>query len=120
MHMHAVLLVSWLCMLWKRRLLKNKVKLVCTQMGYVLLFLVVILISTLLWLLTKYESDFPYSLAVSYALQTFFFMLFGVYILMSLSSQQRRVTTKAQVFATNRHTNRSDSTNKQLNPYCKR
>ncbi len=97
----TVLLVSWLCMLWKRGLLKNKVKLVCTQMGYVLLFLVVLLIGILLWLLTYIH----YGLAVTYAIQTFLSISFGVYILMSLSSQQRRVTTKAQVFATNRHTN---------------
>ena len=35
----TVLLVLWCCMLWKRRLLKNKLKFVCTQMGHILLVL---------------------------------------------------------------------------------
>ncbi len=38
-------------------------------------------------------------------MQTFPPVSFGVYILMSLPSQQRKVTSKAQVPATNRHTN---------------
>ncbi len=33
----TVLLVSWCCMLWKRRLLKNKVKFVCTEMGHIII-----------------------------------------------------------------------------------
>ncbi len=97
----TVLLMLWCCMLWKRRLLKNKVKFVCTQMGHILLVLVVLLIGSILLL----PSNYSYGLAVSSVMRTFIPVSFGVYILMSIPSLQRKVTTKAQVPATNRHTN---------------
>ena len=103
----TVLLVLWFYVLWKRRLLKNKVIFVCTQMGHILLVLVVCLIGNILLLLFFVSSsyDYDYGLAVTSVMQIFPPISFGVYILMSIPSLQRRVTTKAQVFATNRHTN---------------
>ena len=92
----VLLMVLWFGMLWKRRLLKSKV---CTQMGHILLVLVVFLIGNILLLSTSYN----YGLVVTYVMQTFPPVSFGVYILMSLPNLQRKVTTKA--FATNRHTN---------------
>ncbi len=97
----TVLLVLWCCILWKRRLLKNKVKFVCTQVGHILLVLVVLLIGNILLLQPSKYSD--YSLAVASVMQIFLPLSFGVYILISIPSLQRKVTTKA--FATNRHTN---------------
>ncbi len=97
----TVILVLWFCMLWKRRLLKNKVKFVCTQIGHILFILVVFIIWNILYL----KLDFEYSLLVVSVIRTFAPVSFGVYILISLSSLRRRVTTKAQVPATNRHTN---------------
>ncbi len=97
-----VLLVIWFCMLWKRKLLKSKVKFVCTQMGHILLVLVVFFI----WNLIFFGSPFfPYNIIVVSAIRTLGPVSFGVYILMSLPSQQRKVTTKSQVPVTNRHTN---------------
>ena len=106
----TVLLVLWFCMLWKRRLLKNKVKFVCTQMGCTLLVLVVLLIGNILLLplllLSRHTPDYDhFGVAVTYAMQTFLPVCFGVYFIISLPNQQRKVTTKAQVPATNRHTN---------------
>ncbi len=98
-----VLLVLWLCMLWKRRLLKSKAKFVCTQMGHILFFLAVLFTFNLLALCQLFP--FHYINTILDVMQIFPPVSFGVYILMSISSQQRRVTTKAQVPATNRHTN---------------
>ena len=89
----TVLLGLWCCMLWKRRLLKNKVKFVCTQIGHILLILVVFITWNIL------KLDFEYSLVV---IRTFAPVSFDVYILISLQNMQN---TKAQVPATNRHTN---------------
>ncbi len=96
-----VLLMLWFCMLWKTRLLKNKVKFVCTEMGQILLVLVVLLIGSILLL----PSNYSYGLAVTSVMRIFLPVSFGVYILMSIPSLQKKVTTKAQVPATNRHTN---------------
>ncbi len=95
-----VLLVLWFGMLWKRRLLKSKVKFVCTQMGHILFILVVFLIGNILYSI----SDFGYSIVVASVMRPFSPVSFGVYILISLPSLQRKVPTKAQVPATNRHT----------------
>ena len=97
-----VMLVVWFGMLWKRRLLKSKVKFVCTQMGHILLVLVVFLIGNIL-LLPIYTYNYAYGLVVTSVMRTFLPVSFGVYILMSIPNLQRKVTTKA--FATNRHTN---------------
>ncbi len=105
-----VMLVVWFGMLWKRRLLKSKVKFVCTQMGHILLVLVVFLIGNIL-LLPSYYNKYYYSpvrnLVTDSVRQTFLPVSFGVYILMSIPNLQRKrkVPTKSQVPATNRHTN---------------
>ena len=52
----TVLLVFWFGILWKRRLLKNKVKFVCTEMGHILLVLVVGLIGNIFWFLILLPS----------------------------------------------------------------
>ena len=87
----TMLLVLWFCMLWKRGLLKNKLKFVCTQMGHILLVLVVLLIGNILLLVPS--SD--YFFEVKSVMQTFLPVSFGVYILMSIPSLKRRVATKA-------------------------
>ncbi len=98
-----VLLVLWFCMLWKLKLLKSKAKFVCIQMGHILFVLAVFFIFNLL---TVYKLfPFHYINTILAAIQIFPPVSFGVYILISLSSLQRRVPTKAQVPATNRHTN---------------
>ncbi len=97
----TVLLVLWCCMLWKRRLLKNKLKFVCTQMGHILLVLVVLLIGSIL-LLPLYYS---YGIVVASVMRTFPPVSFGLYFIISLPNLQKKATTKTQVFATNRHTN---------------
>ncbi len=96
-----VLVVIWFCMLIKRKLLKSKAKFVCTQISHILIVLVVLLIgnTSYIWL------DNDYALVVFSALRAVAPVSFGVYFLMSLPNLQRKVTTKAQVFATNRHTN---------------
>ncbi len=96
-----ILLVLWFCILWKRRLLNSKVKFVCTQMGHILFVLVVFLT----WNTICLYSAFEYNNVVIAVIRTFAPVSFGVYILMSLPNLQRKVPTKAQVFATNRHTN---------------
>ncbi len=96
-----VLLVLWFCILWKRNLLNSKVKFVCTQMGHILFVLVVFFIWNIIYL----SSSFPFSIIVVSVIRTFSPISFGVYILISLPSLQRKVPTKAQVPATNRHTN---------------
>ena len=93
----TVLLVLWCCMLWKKRLLKNKLKFVCTQMGHILLVLVVLLIGSILLL----PSIYSYGFEVTSVMRTFLPVSFGVYILISLPSLQRKVATRAF----NRHTN---------------
>ena len=96
-----VLLVVWFCMLIKKKLLKSKAKFVCTQISHILIVLVVLLIGNA----SYFYSDYDYSLVVLSALRAIAPVSFGVYILISIPSLQRRVTTKAEVFATNRHTN---------------
>ena len=96
-----VLLVSWFGMLWKRRFLRNKVKFVCTQMGHIFFVLVVILTWNIIYL----YSEFKYLLVIISVIRTFSPVSFGVYIFMSLPNLQRNLTTKAQVRATNHHTN---------------
>ena len=100
----TVLLVSWCCMLWKRRLLKNKVKFVCTEMGHILLVLVVDLIGNILLLLLLVPLSYDYNIVVS-VIRTFPPVSFGIYIIVNIRSLRKKVTTKAQVPATNRHTN---------------
>ena len=95
-----VFLVVWFCMLIKIKLLKNRAKFVCTQISHILIMLVVLLIGN-----TTYFYDFDDSLFVFFTLRTFATVSFSVYFLISIPSLQRRVTTKAQVPATNRHTN---------------
>ena len=95
-----VLLVVWFCMLIKRKLLKNKAKFMCTQMGHILIVLVVLLIGN-----TAFFYNLDDSFFVFFALRTFATVSFSVYFLVSLPDLQRRVTTKAQVPATNCHTN---------------
>ena len=98
-----VFLVVWFCMLIKRKLLKNKAKFVCTQISHILIVLVVLLIGNT----TYFYSDYVhFSLVIFSVLRTIAPVSFGVYVLISLPHLQRRkVTTKAQVFAVNRHTN---------------
>ncbi len=98
-----VMLVIWFGMLWKRRLLKSKVKFVCTQIGHILLVLVVYLIGNIL-LLTTY-NDYAYGLVVTVVMRTFIPVSFGVYILMSIRNLRSKVTTQGQVPVTNRNTN---------------
>ncbi len=95
--MYIVMLVLWFGMLWNRRLLKCKAKFVCTQMGHILIVLVVLLITNTTFLCS------PFYFTVLCTLPTVAAVSFGVYI--RLPSLQRKVTKKAQVFATNRHTN---------------
>ncbi len=98
-----VLLVLWFGMLWKRRLLKSKVKFVCTQMGHILLVLVVFLIGNILLLPTSLTyHNYGIVTVVTAVMRTFPPVSFSVYILMSIRNLQ---TSKAQVPATNRHTN---------------
>ncbi len=96
-----VLLVVWFGMLWKRKLLKNKLKFVCTQMGHIFFVLVVFLIWNVICLFAIIDHD---TVAHS-ALRAIAPISFGVYFIMSLPSLQRKVTTKAQVPVTNHHTN---------------
>ncbi len=97
-----VLLVIWFCMLVKKKWLKNKAKFVCTQMGHTLIILVVLLIGNT----ACFYPENDYYLVVFSAIRIIAPISFGVYILISIPSLQRRVTTaKAKVFATNRHTN---------------
>ncbi len=97
-----VLLVLWGYRLWKINLLKSKVKFVCTQMGHILFILVIYIIWNLIYLF----SFFPYSGIVLSVIRTFAPVSFGVYIVMSIPKLPKKVTTaKAQVPATNRHTN---------------
>ncbi len=84
----TVLLVFWFCMLWKRRLLKNKVKFVCTEMGYILLVLVVGLIGNILLLLLLVPSSYDYNIVTS-VMQTFPLVSFGVYIIISIRSLRK-------------------------------
>ena len=96
-----VLLMVWFCMLIKRKLLKNKAKFVCTQISHILIVLVVLLIGNTAF----FYPPNHYYLAIFSALHAIAPLSFGVYILISIPNLQRRVTTKAQVPATNRHTN---------------
>ncbi len=93
----TVLLVVWFGMLWKRRLLRNKVKFVCTQMGHTFFVLVVILTWNTIYLFLEFE----YIVVVTSIVRTFSPVSFGVYIFMSIPHLQRKVPTTA----TNRHTN---------------
>ena len=96
-----VLLVVWFGMLWKRGLLNSKVKFVCTQMGHVLFVLVIFL----MWNITKFLSTLKHEVVVLSVIRTFSPVSFGVYILMSLPKLKKKANRKAQVPATNRHTN---------------
>ncbi len=96
-----VLLLVWVYRLWKRKLLKSKAKFVCTLIIHTLLILVVFLIGNIIFLFSNFENAF----VVYFALRTVAPVSFGVYVLVSLPHLQRKVTRKAQVFATNRHTN---------------
>ncbi len=69
---------------------------VCTQIGHILLILVVFITWNIL------KSDFEYSLVV---IRKFAPVSFDVYVLISLQNIRKKVPTKAQVPATNRHTN---------------
>ena len=71
-------------------------------MGHILIVLVVLLIVNTAYFYSNYVN---FSLAVFTAVRTIAPVSFGVYILISLPNLQRKTTTKAQVFATNRHTN---------------
>ena len=87
-----VLLMVWFCVLKNRRLLKSKV---CTQISHILIVLVVLLIYNI-----TYFYD---ALLVVFALRTVAIVFLCVYIIVSLSNL--RINKKAQVPATNRHTN---------------
>ncbi len=52
-----VLLVLWFYMLWKRKLLKSKVKFVCTQMGHIFIVLAVFFIFNLLVLIIQNTNN---------------------------------------------------------------
>ena len=93
-----VVLVVWVSKLWKRRLLRSKAKFVLTQIGHIFFLLFVFLIGNIAFVASGYDC----SLVVVFAIQTVAPVSFGVYILISL---RKKVTTKAQVPATNRHTN---------------
>ncbi len=94
-----LLLVVWVCMLWKRRLLRSKVTFVCTQISHILIILVVFLIGNILFV---FSESFDYGHVVVFAIRTVVPVSFDVYILISLQNMQN---TKAQVPATNCHTN---------------
>ncbi len=81
-----VLLVLWFCILWKRKLLKSKAKFVCTQIGHILIVLVVLLIGNTTYFTTYFFSYFflHYYLIVLFAIRTVVTVSFSVYILMSL------------------------------------
>ena len=96
-----VLVVLWAYELWKRNLLKSKVKFVCTQMGHVLFVLVVFLTGNIIFLFSNFEN----ALVVFFAIRTVAPVSFGLYYLMILPNLRKKVTTKSQVPATNRHTN---------------
>ena len=98
-----VLLMVWFGILIKRKLLKNKAKFVCTQISHILIVLVVLLIGNAAYFYSHFY--FNDAFLVEFAMQIVAIVSFGVYILISIPSLQRRVTTKAQVPATNRHTN---------------
>ncbi len=66
-------------------------------MGHILLVLVVLLIGSILLL----PSIYSYGFEVTSVMRTFLPVSFGVYILISLPSLQRKVATRAF----NRHTN---------------
>ncbi len=100
-----VLLVLWFGMLWKRRLLKSKMKFVCTQMGHIILVLVVLLVGNILLLPASLITYHKYGLVVTFIMQTFPPVSFSVYILMSIRNLRIKVTSKALVPVTNRHTN---------------
>ncbi len=101
-----VMLVVWFRMLWKIRLLKSKVKFVCTHIGHILFVLVVYLIGNILLLLPLLPIyNYNYGLEVTPVMQTFPPVSFSVYILMSLPNLRSKVTSKAQVPVTNLHTN---------------
>ena len=93
-----VMLVVWVHKLWKRRLLRSKAKFVLTQIGHMIFLLVIFLIGNIAFLF----SGHCFGLVVVFAIRTVALVSFGVYILISL---RKKVTTKAQVPATNRHTN---------------
>ncbi len=99
-----VLVVDWVCKLWKRKLLKSKVKFVCTQMGHILLVLVVLLIRNIIFSFSLIII-MNYYLLVFSLIQTVVPVSFGVYLLIILPSLQRKTTTKALVPVTNLHTN---------------
>ncbi len=100
-----VLLVLWFGMLWKRRLLKSKVKFVCTQMGHILLVLVVFLIGNILLLPYYNQYSLVKNEVTNSIMRTFPPVSFGVYILMIIRNLRSKVTTKALVPVTNLHTN---------------
>ncbi len=97
----TVLLVLWFCILWKRKLLKNKAIFVFTQMGHIFFVLVVFLI----WNIICLFAIINHATVAHSALRAIAPVSFGVYFLMSIPSLQRKVTTKAYVPVTNRHTN---------------
>ncbi len=99
-----VLLVLWFYILWKRKLLKSKAKFVCTQMGHIFFVLAIFFIFNLLAVYLVSSDSLPINIVLA-AMQTVFPVSIGVYILISLQNLRKKVTTKSQVFATNRHTN---------------
>ncbi len=100
-----VMLVVWFCILWKRKLLKNKVKFVFTEMAHILFVIVVFLF----WNISTLFSAFEYGTVVYILFATIRTLImpayFGVYFIMTLPNLRMKTTTKAHVRATNRHTN---------------
>ena len=95
-----VLLLIWFYMLSKKKLLKSKAKVVCTQMGHILFVLVVFLTGNIIFVVFGTFHD---ALVLLFVIQTAVPVSFGVYILMSIPNMRKKVRTRA--FATNHHTN---------------
>ncbi len=98
-----VLVVVWFYILSKRKLLKSKANFVCTQIGHILIVLVVLLIGNTSYFFSYFFIH--YYLIVLFAIRTVTTVSFGVYTVMSLPNLRKKLSTKAQVPVTNRHTN---------------
>ncbi len=96
-----VLLVIWFHILWDRKLLKNQVKFVWTQMGHTLFVIVVFLIWNISTLFSAFDFDTVVIIIIS-MIRITSHPFSGVHFLILLRNLQRKVTTQAQVI---RHTN---------------
>ncbi len=81
-----IMLIVWFVVMIKERLLKNKLRLVCTHMGHIFFVLLVSLMWNTVYLFTQYE----YGIIVVDVVRIFSPVSYGVYVCVCILNQRKK------------------------------